>query len=158
MGKTFKIDNSKIITLPNKCLLCGSSPHTDYKIYRAALVDFSSFAFFTRVSYRKGCISVPVCLRHYFLMLLARGLMFISVAAMIAFGILVLPSLMDYIFFPDTSVISAKYFILFFISVAVFIISLKRQPIRLKAVGHNYCIIYIRNDRYADELASTNQL
>ncbi|MDP3283043.1 MAG: hypothetical protein Q8M56_01265, partial [Desulfobacterales bacterium] len=132
MGKTFKIDNSRLIKLLNKCLLCESSPHTEYKIYRSALINFSSFAFYTKVSYRKGCISVPVCLRHYFLMLLARGLMFISVAAMLAFGILVLSSLMDYIFFPDTSGISAKYAILFFISAAVFIISLKWQPIRLK--------------------------
>lgn len=155
MSRKFTIANSQSIFLPKKCVLCGSSPHTEYKIYRAALSGFSFLVFYAKVSYRKVGISVPVCLRHYFVMLFVRALMFISCTAMIVLGILVLFSLIDSALFPG---ISAIYFILFFASVAVFITSMKWQPIRLKDIGQHSFTIYIRSDRYADEFASINQL
>jgi hypothetical protein len=157
MSKTFNIDNSKHIIMPNKCLLCGSSPHTEYRIYRSKLLDLSSFGFYTKVSYLKGYISVPVCLRHYLLMLLVRGLIYMFVVAMILFGILSIGSLMDYLYFPNSD-ISNKYIILFFATMVVFIILRKWLPIRLKAVGKDSRAIYIQNDRYADEFATINHL
>ena len=157
MSKTFKIDNSKHIIMPKKCLLCGSSPHTEYRIYRSKLLNLSSFGFYTKVSYLKGSISVPVCLRHYLLMLLVRGLIYMSVVAMILFGILSISSLMDYLYFPNSD-ISNKYIILFFTTMVAFIILLKWLPIKLKAVEKDSRTIYIQNDRYADEFATINHL
>jgi hypothetical protein len=136
-------------------VLCGSSPHTEYKIYGASLSGFSFRVFYSKVSYRKAGISVPICLRHYFVMLFVRSFMFISCAAMILFGIPVLLSLIESSLFPG---ISAIYFILFFVSLAVFIISTKWQPIKVKDVGQHFFTLYIRSNRYADEFASVNQL
>lgn len=157
MSKTFKIDNSKNIIMPNKCLLCGSSPQTEYRIYRSKLLGLSSFGFYTKVRYLKGCISVPVCLRHYLLMLFIRGLIYMSVVAMIIFGILSISSLMDYLYFPNSD-ISNKYIILFFATVVAFIILWKWLPVSLKAVGKDSRTIYIQNDRFADEFATINHL
>ena len=155
MSKKFTIANSRSIILPNKCVLCGSSPHTAYKIYGATLSGFSFRVFYSKVSYQKAGISIPVCLRHYFVMLFVRALLFISCTAMIVLGIPALLSLLDPGLFPG---ISSMYFILFFTSLVVFVVSMKWQPIRLKDIGQHFFTLYIRSDRYADEFSSINKL
>lgn len=157
MSKTFKVDNSRKIIMPSKCLVCGASPHTEYKIYRSKWLGLSRSHFFPTATYLKGWISVPVCLKHYLLILLVRGLIAMSVVAMIYFGILSVPSVMDHIFFPNFD-ISNKYIILFFITLFIFIILLKWLPIRLKAIGKDFRTIYIQNDKYAAEFAAMNHL
>jgi len=100
-------------------------------------------------------ISIPVCLRHYFVMLFVRSLLFVSCTTMIIFGIPSLISLLDPSLFSDHS---SAYFIVFFVSLVVFVISVKWQPIKLTDIDQYSFTLFLRNDDYANEFSSINQI
>lgn len=155
MSKKFRISHSQSIKLPNKCILCGAHPQTEYKIHGSTLSGFSFWIYFSRISYRKMNIPIPVCLKHYFVIMIMRILLFVSCTAMIFFGIPILFSFFDPSFFSD---IPAIYFIIFIISLAIFILSLKLQPIKLKDIGQHFFTLFIRNDEYANDFSLINNI
>jgi hypothetical protein len=132
MSRKFTISTSKSVLMPNKCAICGSHPHTEYKISGASPSGFSFRVIYSTIKYQKAGIKIPVCLRHYFLILFVRAMMFISCTAMIFLGIAALVSLLDS---KTVSNISWEYFAAFILSVVVFIISTRWQPIKLKDIG-----------------------
>jgi len=155
MSNKFRIRHSQSVKLPNKCVFCGAQPQTEYKIHGSTLSSFAFFVYFSRISYNKMNISIPVCLKHYFVIMLMRIFLFFSCTGMIFFGIPTVLSFFDPTIFPN---IPATYFIIFFISLIIFITSLKLQPIKLKDIGEHFFILLIRNDKYANEFSLINKI
>jgi len=87
MSNKFRISHSQSVQLPNKCILCGAHPRTEYKISGSTLSGFSFYLLFTGVKYETMSIPTPVCLKHYYIILLMRILLAVSFIAMIFFGI-----------------------------------------------------------------------
>lgn len=155
MSNKFRIGHSKSVKLPNKCILCGTQPQTEYKIHGSTLSGLAFFLYFSRISYRKMNIPIPVCLKHYFVIMLMRIFLFVSCTAMIVFGIPIVFSFVDPSIFPN---ITVTYFVIFFISLIIFSISLKLQPIKLKDIGEHFFTLLIRNDEYANEFSLINKI
>lgn len=154
MSNKFRISHSHSVKLPNKCILCGAHPQTEYRIHGSTLSGFSFFVYFSRISYRKMDIPIPVCLKHYFVIMIMRIFLFVSCTAMVVFGIPVFVSLIDQSIFSYSTI----YFFIFFISFIIFILSLKLQPIKLKDIGEHFFTILIRNNEYADEFSLINKI
>ena len=154
MSNKFRISHSQSVQLPNKCILCGAHPRTEYKISGSTLSGASFYLLFTGVKYETMSIPAPVCLKHYYVILLMRILLAVSFVVMIPFGIPLFIS----VFLHELDGFPAFMYIILFVSIAIFILSLKFQPIKLKNIGEHFFTLIIRNDEYADEFSLINNI
>jgi len=153
MSSEFQFHFSQTIKWPHRCIGCNGNPAKSYSISNSSLSSISFFGFFSKVKYKKMNISAPVCSADYYRILAIRIIFFISFIAMIGLGIACVGAFMS-LSFPSGS----KWIILFsFVtSIAVFIFSLRWQPVRVIDIGQHFFTIVIRNDRYAMDFSLMN--
>lgn len=155
MSSKFRIRHSESVKLPNKCILCGAQPQTEYKIHGSTFSGAAFFIYSSRISYSKMNIPIPVCSKHYFVIMLMRIFLFVSFTGMIVFGIPTVLSFLDPTIFQEMPVV---FYFIFFVSLIIFIISMKLQPIKIKDIGEHFFTLLIENDEYANEFSLINKI
>jgi hypothetical protein len=162
MSTKFKFLLAAPVKWPDRCAVCNKNPDEYNDLCGRALISTfwgpDVLMFFTLLSIRypiKVVISVPMCRRHFFQMNCIKFLPFCFLVAMLLFAILTFAQFFD-------QKVQSSYFhalIYFFISIVslvIYILSLRRQPIKLKEVGDIFYTIVIKDKDYAKEFALIN--
>ena len=155
MGTNFKIDKKQIIIFPNKCIICGKFPVTEYKISGRSVSGgkFSS----APIKKNKIAFKLRVCLKHYYLIMLMRILSVISFISTVIFAAPIVFSTLDLIV--AHKYLLEKCYIFSCFSLIIFIISIMiSRPVRIKKIGKYNYTLSIRNDEYANDFSLANSM
>ena len=158
----FMIRNADSIRWPNKCVTCGGNAITSYTAYGSSLAGYKFKLISHEISYYKEGISYPICQTHKNIVMVARLLYFISIISTFLFGLysllFIISTVTDSPIIPVSFETGLIFCVIFLISILVFIKVMNLQPVRLKDVGKHFVTIVIRNEQYAREFASLNNL
>jgi hypothetical protein len=135
---------------PMKCVVCEKETSVLSNVYGSSPSGLSAFG--TRLSHRRQGLKIPLCQRHKTFSSSLHALYLISSVAMIFVGGIAIGSL------ASGSKLELWVLPALLISVITLITALNLLPVRIKNIGEHSFTIVLRNENYANEFCTTNDI
>jgi hypothetical protein len=139
------------ITWPNKCVHCGGSPDETDTVYKSRYRGTGYYILFFTYNQQRFSVSYPICHKHKLLAKLCRFLYWFLLIPVFILGFGVIMN-----FGSDYN--NNKIVIYFIFALAIFILSIKLQPLRITSAGEHGITLNFKNENIANDFAVNNHL